>query len=904
MNQWLGWICLWIAVGAGALLAQASDPPAIGGTRFQFREPHHAAYTVEVPAAKTATQSLTGDSGAVWLKAWPVNGSKNFVEFGNRVVIQLTTPGELKSLLADRALRVARVVTENTFILEARDTLTALREAEALGRLPGVQICQPVARRQARRHDLYARRPNDPYFYRRDLPPENWQWHLENRDDNGTQLGIDLNIRAAWALSRGTGVTIAIADDGFEMEHPDLAPQTAGAPHFNFHTLSTRVGPSGRSADHATAVAGLAAAKGDNRIGISGVAPEARLANWVVFNSFDALPSDETMMDMFQYKSNVVSVQNHSWGKVGADQLRVSALEQIGISNAVHFGRGGLGAIIVRSAGNGRGDANSANDDAYPSDPGVIAVAAARFDGKVARYSNPGACILVAAPSGDDSSEVNPCITNSPNLFTTDRQGASGYNQKVGTEDDLANYGFADTGFSGTSAAAPQISGLAALVLAANPTLGYRDVQQILALSGRHFDLTDPDLVRNGAGFLISHNLGFGVPDAGAAVSLARNWKNRPPLVTVTYSNTNITAIPDLGMRVLIEGANVPRNLASIPALPGSGIHPDQGTVSLPLTDVGPALDMVSEDLRGHAALIQRGTAFFCDKIAKVTQAGAAFAVVYNNKDATQRIVMGGIDFATIPAVMVSQQDGEALSDYLQTDPTARVRLNYTPVRYAFNVPESLACEHVGVRLDTDHTRRGDLRVTLISPMGTRSVLQFVNADDAAGPVDWSYYSTHHFFESSAGTWTVEIGDEDDKGMGNVTSLDLVIRGVPITDTDHDGLDDRWEMDHFHTLAYGPMDDPDHDGIENAREQAMGSDPATNETPLHLDLTVWDEHLVRLSWPGDISQTYQVRLGVNSPTPLTTTTNIPGRFPVTEWFAPYSGLPNEFFRVRALPPNR
>jgi hypothetical protein len=126
--------------------------------------------------------------------------------------------------------------------------------------------------------------------------------------------------------------------------------------------------------------------------------------------------------DMFQFVT-IVSVQNHSWGiPEDPQQLRASLVERIGISNAVTFGRNGRGVVMVRSAGNGRSYSNNAGDDEYPSDPRVVAVAAARLDGRVARYSSPGACILVAAPSGDDSAENNPCMTNSPNLFTTDRR--------------------------------------------------------------------------------------------------------------------------------------------------------------------------------------------------------------------------------------------------------------------------------------------------------------------------------------------------------------------------------------------------------------------------------------------------------------------------------------------------
>jgi subtilisin family serine protease len=890
--------CVW-----ATLPVAAGDAPSL---RFKFREPQLTTYRVETPLATGRggpSLSAQARTNVTRLKAWPEAGSTNHVEFGNRIVLKLKQADDPKALLVNKSLRVSRVLTDRTFILEGADTLTALREAEALAQDSTVAACYPVMRRRAKLHASYARRPNDPYLFRPELPNSEWQWHLENRDTNGVPLGVDLNVRAAWNLSRGAGVVLAIADDGFEMEHPDLAPQVADAPHFNFHSQDINVGPSGFRANHATAVAGLVAAKDNNEVGISGVAPAATLANWVLFNSNDDLPDEEQVMDMFQFKSNIVSVQNHSWGKIPEDpqQLRSSLIEQIGISNAVTFGRGGRGVIMVRSGGNGRSYASNVADDEYPSDPRVIAVAAARADGRVARYSSPGACILVAAPSGDDSEENNPCITNSPNLFTTDRQGSAGYN-RVTSPDDLGDYGFGESGFSGTSAAAPQISGVVALILGANPNLTYRDVQQVLLLSAHHFDTSDPDLRQNGAGLLVSHNLGFGVPDAGVAVSLAKIWPNRPPLLTITRSDATVRSIPDLGLRLVVEGTDVPESLLAIPALPGSGVHPDLGTEAFPLADIGAAEEPISEDLKGRAAFIQRdGRILFCEKLQAAAQAGAPLAIVYNHIDQTERIVMGGTDFIPIPAVMISQLDGEALRDFVSAHPDARVRLDYEPVRYSFDVSETLLCEHVGVRVDTDHTRRGDLRMTLVSPMGTRSVLQAINTDDSPGPTDWTYYSTQHFFETSAGAWTVEIGDEDDGGSGHVKSVSLIIRGVPITDRDRDGLHDDWEMRSFQSLDRTPRDDPDRDGFNNAREQVMLTDPANANTPFRIDLSVWDNRLVRLSWPANAGSSYQVRLGMDSTTPLTTVTNIPGRFPETEWFVPYTDVLNQFFRVQALP---
>src|SRR5206468_8530687 len=99
------------------------------------------------------------------------------------------------------------------------------------------------------------------------------------------------------------------------------------------------------------------------------------------------------------------------------------------------------------------------------------------------------------------------------------------------------------------------------LMLSANPGLTYRDVQQILIHSARHFDNADPGLTTNGAGFRVSHNVGFGIPDAGIAVHLARAWSNRPPLTDLVLTTTNAVAIPDDALRLMIGGPNVPASL-------------------------------------------------------------------------------------------------------------------------------------------------------------------------------------------------------------------------------------------------------------------------------------------------------------------------------------------------------
>jgi len=873
-------ICL---AGFGVFTAFSLAQPAPAAARFQFLEPRPVSYHV----VETPSSAVARGVGAQWVTALPENGPRYAVEFGSRVTLQLKPGTEIRGVLRGSPLNVSRTLAANLYVLQATDAFAAMTEANRLAARPEVLISSPVRRRQQiRKHGPYSIWPNDTYF--------NDQWNLENRGANGTSLGLDLNVRAAWPVTRGAGSIVAVADDGVELTHPDLIARASNDLHFYFDGMSgsTNAMPTDPDDNHSTVVAGLALAEGDNHRGLSGVAPQAQLASWKIFLGNSVTASDEQMMDMFQYRSNVVSVENHSWGKGETDptQFPPTAMESIGISNAIAFGRGGRGVVMVRSAGNGRDNIINANDDGYANDPRVICVASVRRDGRAASYSNPGACLLVAAPGGDGDAAV----------FSTDRQGSAGWNP-FGLGDDFADPDYVfSTNVVGTSFAAPQISGLVALLLSANPNLSWRDAQQILILSARHFDLADPDVRTNGAGFRVSHNVGFGVPDAGQAVRLAMNWTNRPAATAVSYAATNVQAIPDDALRVLITGPNVPAALTSIHASPGSGLHPDTVTASLPLVDVGAAGSAITSNLTGKAALIQRGGNDFSQKLQFASDAGAAFAVVYDNLNGTERILMD-TDFAPIPGVFISQNDGEALRSCLQTNSAVQAQLQLTPAVYSLSVTDTLVCEHVRLRVQSDHPRRGDLRITLLSPRGTRSVLQQVNTDDSPGPTDWTYYSTLHFGESSAGTWTVSIGDEASLNAGNVLSVELLIDGVAITDTDADGLDDNWEMARLGTLAYGPNDDPDGDGYNNAREQLMGTDPDAVDAPFNLDLSLWNEKLARLSWPAVTSKNFEVLAGTNVAAPLTLITNLTGRFPETEWFTPYTNLANRFFRVQTAP---
>ncbi len=82
----------------------------------------------------------------------------------------------------------------------------------------------------------------------------------------------------------------------------------------------------------------------------------------------------------------------------------------------------------------------------------------------------------------------------------------------------------------------------------------------------------------------------------------------------------------------------------------------------------------------------------------------------------------------------------------------------------------------------------------------------------------------------------------------------------------------------------------------------MGTNPAVSDAGLRLDLSPWNASLARLSWPGLSGRSFQVLAGPGLSEPLDLITNVPGRFPETEWFVPSTNPGSWFFRVRTAAP--
>ncbi|MDU9003677.1 S8 family serine peptidase [Sedimentitalea todarodis] len=384
--------------------------------------------------------------------------------------------------------------------------------------------------------------PNDPRFAN--------QWHLLN-DTNGQ---FDLNVVDAWDDYDGSGVRVAVIDRGFDYNHPDFDNYRTDL-DWDFEDGDAVALPDVNEGDnHGTPVMGIIGAAADGE-GTVGVAFGADLIGYKTDWSRDQI--EDAINLAVTANHDVVSMSYGEGSGVFQDRDGLISAVNNALANGRTVGGVDLGTVLVKSSGNSRAPANNAlreegTAEAIDSHRGTISVAAVRQDGQVTDFSTPGANVLVSAFADD--------LNNNPSISTTDNTGAAGY-----TNTDYTNT------FGGTSAAAPQVAGVVALMLEANPDLGWRDVQSILSYSARHvgsdvgaaaqgfeqgtagaasWRWNDADNW-NGGGLHVSNDYGFGLVDAKAAVRLAETWTS-----TSTSANDATTFQDGLNGNVTIANGS------------------------------------------------------------------------------------------------------------------------------------------------------------------------------------------------------------------------------------------------------------------------------------------------------------------------------------------------------------
>ncbi|XP_071161254.1 furin-like protease 1 [Mytilus edulis] len=328
-------------------------------------------------------------------------------------------------------------------------------------------------------------------------------WHLNDA------VSPSMKVNEAWnAGYSGSGIKVAVLDDGLQTDHTDLNSNVDTVNDYDYQSTDNDPTPDSADDSHGTKVAGFIAAVKDNNICTVGVAHESTLIGVRILGTSGLTDSQEAQA-LTHYLNGGVDIYSNSWGPTdgygfsGPGSLTQSALQE-GTTN----GRGGKGVIYTWAAGNGE-TTDNCNGDGYTNSIYTIGVTSVE-EGKNAWYSEVCAAALVATYGGSSNDRYLTSTTTSSGC-TSDRM-------------------------QGTSFSTPIASGIIALALQANSALTWRDIQHMIVLTSSRNGFTDSysSWATNGAGKEYSQVLGFGLMNAEGMVTQAASWTNVPTQQTCT----------------------------------------------------------------------------------------------------------------------------------------------------------------------------------------------------------------------------------------------------------------------------------------------------------------------------------------------------------------------------------
>ena len=471
-----------------------------------------------------------------------------------------TPENRILEYFAAEHLTVEREMGDKTFLV---------RVTNATGRNPIRTANAAVSREDVEYAEPNLIRPLLKFTF---IPPDDLfskQWHLHApHEEQDLIAGAGIFAAEAWDLTRGRrDIVVAVADDGFDLSHPDFQGERKVVARLNatirgnlsYAVIDWDEDVFPRAGDyHGTPCLGVAVAEG-NGTGVVGVAPGCSLL--AVRFPLGAM-TDAHFIVMFEKISALADIISCSWGVGPTDAPMSSTLKSAMATLARSGGRRGKGLIFCIAAGNNNCPVQDFEntreyrfrdrfgiirsyrgsiDRWIAAHPDVITVSASTSRKTRSAYSSWGRQISVCAPSDnwDDLGQVSP---RGLGITTTDNEGF-GLNS-----DFTSNSRFTDQ-FGGTSSATPTVAGVCALVLSANASLPALEVRQILQQTADK-DLsfeTDTPVYEEGAfnndGFSLW--FGHGKVNAFRAVQAANSYIQAERFINL--KTDSLLDIPDVG---------------------------------------------------------------------------------------------------------------------------------------------------------------------------------------------------------------------------------------------------------------------------------------------------------------------------------------------------------------------
>ncbi|GAA4351604.1 S8 family serine peptidase [Kangiella taiwanensis] len=522
-----------------------------------------------------------------------------------------------------------------------------------------------------------------------------------------------ISAEQGWEMEMGSkDIVVGVIDTGFDYNHPDLQANIWVNPNEiagngvdddgngyidDVHGISA-INDNGDPQDtglHGTHVAGTIGAVGNNGVGVTGVSWNTSMVGCSFLGSqggtlADGIQCIDYMVDLKTRGVNI-RVLNNSWGGGGFNQSLKDAITSA--DNA--------GMLFIAAAGNDARDNDTS--DSFPSNydvPNVMSIASTTSTDELSSFSQwgannvdmgaPGSSILSTVPGGYDT-------------------------------------------LSGTSMATPHVSGAAALVLSADPSLTTAQVKDMLMTSGDPLPALD----------------GITVSGKRLNVESALNMAGA--------GGPGYYMVPTPSSRTVNQGSPTSFDIDVNPV----GGH--QGNVTMSASSA----NLVADITFSANTIPSTGSTVMTVQTSAQTQPGEYTITV--------TAVDGSISKSTDVQLQV-YPEGTYSTTYENNTPVAIPDNSSAGVDSVINVPIGLTITDLTANIDISHTYISDLIVTLTSPSGTTVTLHNREGGSSDNIVA-SYPLDNYDFEDAMGDWVLNVSDNVGVDTGTLNNWSLDVTG-------------------------------------------------------------------------------------------------------------------------------